>query len=53
VQSVETYGQGEAFGTQALMDPVNGVALTLIIRELGKEPHCAGYAEGVFKNAAE
>jgi len=52
VHSVGTYGHGGAFGTQAWMDPVKGVALILMIARVGLKNSDASDMRKAFQEAA-
>lgn len=50
--SVGTFGHGGAFGTQAWMDPVKGLALILMIQRMGLKNSDASEMRRVFQEAA-
>lgn len=52
VHSVGTYGHGGAFGTQAWLDPVKGVALILMIARVGLKNSDASDMRKAFQEAA-
>jgi CubicO group peptidase (beta-lactamase class C family) len=52
VHSVGTYGHGGAFGTQAWIDPVKGVALILMIQRVGLKNSDASDMRRAFQDAA-
>jgi CubicO group peptidase (beta-lactamase class C family) len=52
MHSPGTFGHGGAFGTQAWMDPVKGVALILMIQRVGLKNSDASDMRRVFQEAA-